>query len=83
MKADIRFNGTSSYIMASYINAIEASGARTVPLIFNGDVEKEVERDPGPIPTGKFHERFILRYLGGSGGSGHAMRASWRFPVRC
>lgn len=36
-KADPRFRGKTSYIMASYINILESAGARTVPLIFDAN----------------------------------------------
>lgn len=38
LKKDPRFAGKSSYIMASYINHLESAGARTVPLIYDGDL---------------------------------------------
>lgn len=38
LKKDPRFAGKTSYIMASYINHLESAGARTVPLIFDGDL---------------------------------------------
>jgi hypothetical protein len=37
-KKDPRFAGKSSYIMASYINILESAGARTVPLIYDADL---------------------------------------------
>lgn len=43
-KKDPRFQGKTSYIMASYINYLESAGARTVPLIFDGDVDKELAK---------------------------------------
>jgi gamma-glutamyl hydrolase len=43
-KADPRFKGKSSYIMASYINFLESAGARTVPLIFDGKAEDELAK---------------------------------------
>ena len=39
LKNDSRFEGKTSYIMASYINHLESAGARTVPLIFDGDLQ--------------------------------------------
>lgn len=39
-KKDPRFKGKSSYIMASYIDILESAGARTVPLIFDGDKQE-------------------------------------------
>ena len=36
-KKDPRFANKTSYIMASYINMLESSGARTVPLIFGSE----------------------------------------------
>ena len=44
LKNDPRFNGKTSYIMASYINHLESAGARTVPLIFDGDLETELAK---------------------------------------
>jgi gamma-glutamyl hydrolase len=35
---DPKFVNKTSYIMASYINILESAGARTVPLIFDGDL---------------------------------------------
>ena len=43
-KKDPRFAGKTSYIMASYINHLESAGARTVPLIFDGDLQTELAK---------------------------------------
>jgi hypothetical protein len=43
-KKDPRFAGKTSYIMASYINHLESAGARTVPLIFDADLEGELAK---------------------------------------
>lgn len=43
-QADPRFKGKTSYIMASYINYLESAGARTVPLLFDGDLETELAK---------------------------------------
>ena len=37
MHNDTRFSGYNSYIMKSYVDWIEAQGARVVPLIVNED----------------------------------------------
>ena len=42
--ADPRFKGKTSYIMASYIHALESAGARAVPLIYDGDLETELAK---------------------------------------
>ena len=44
LKNDSRFEGKTSYIMASYINHLESAGARTVPLIFDGDLKQELAK---------------------------------------
>ena len=44
MKDDKRFNNYSSYIMASYVQFIEASGARVVPLIMSDSAEVTREK---------------------------------------
>ena len=43
-KKDPRFANKTSYIMASYINILESAGARTVPLIFDGDLQTELAK---------------------------------------
>ena len=43
-KKDPKFANKTSYIMASYINILESVGARTVPLIFDGDLETELKK---------------------------------------
>jgi len=43
-KKDPRFANKTSYIMASYINILESAGARTVPLIFDGDLQTELKK---------------------------------------
>jgi len=43
-KKDPRYDNYTSYIMASYIRALESAGARTVPLIFDGDLETELAK---------------------------------------
>lgn len=59
---DPKFQGKSSYIMASYINFLESSGARTVPLIFDGDLETELS---------KIDHLNGVFYCGGSGGESY------------
>jgi len=44
LKKDPRFAGKTSYIMASYINHLESAGARTVPLIYDGDLKTELAK---------------------------------------
>lgn len=43
-KNDPRFAGKSSYIMASYINILESAGARTVPLIYDADLNSQLSK---------------------------------------
>ena len=43
MKDNPKFNGYTSYIMASYINYIESAGGRAVPLIYDADINKAME----------------------------------------
>ena len=43
-RSDPRYENYTSYIMASYIRALESAGARTVPLIFDGDLEAELAK---------------------------------------
>ena len=43
-KKDPRFAGKTSYIMASYINHLESAGARTVPLIYDGNLQNELAK---------------------------------------
>eukprot|EP00347_Sterkiella_histriomuscorum_P001892 403370267 len=43
-KADPAYAGKSSYIMASYIHYLESAGARTVPLIYDGDLDTELAK---------------------------------------
>jgi gamma-glutamyl hydrolase len=41
---DPRFKGKSSYIMTSYIDSLESAGARTVPLIFDGNLQEQLAK---------------------------------------
>ena len=41
---DPMFKGMTSYIMHSYIQALESAGARTVPLIYDGNLEKQLAK---------------------------------------
>lgn len=41
---DPRFKGKSSYIMSAYINSLESAGARTVPLIYNGNKQEQLDK---------------------------------------
>ena len=43
-KSDPLYAGKTSYIMASYINILESAGARTVPLIYDGDLEEQLAK---------------------------------------
>jgi len=43
-KKDPRYQGKTSYIMSSYIDFLKSAGARTVPLIFDGDHETELAK---------------------------------------
>ncbi|TNV86234.1 hypothetical protein FGO68_gene7623 [Halteria grandinella] len=41
---DPRFKGKTSYIMKSYIDHLESAGARTVPLIFDANLEEQLSK---------------------------------------
>eukprot|EP00347_Sterkiella_histriomuscorum_P009680 403340286 len=56
--SDPAYDGKTSYIMASYINYIESGGARTVPLIYDGDLDTELA---------KLDKLNGVLYCGGSG----------------
>ena len=43
-KKDPRFKGYTSYIMTAYIESIEGAGARTVPLIYNGNKTEQLAK---------------------------------------
>ena len=43
-KKDPRFAGKTSYIMTSYIDILESSGARTVPLIYDADLNEQLTK---------------------------------------
>lgn len=43
-KADSKFSGYTSYIMSSYIEYLESAGARTVPLLYNGNKTTELAK---------------------------------------
>lgn len=44
MKADPRFAGTDSYMMAAYVKYMQIAGARVVPLIWNEPEEVTLEK---------------------------------------
>jgi len=41
---DPKYKGKTSYIMSSYIDFLKSAGARTVPLIYDSNVEKELAK---------------------------------------
>ena len=44
MKKDPKFTDKTSHILAPYISALEASGARTVPLLYDNDLTEELKK---------------------------------------
>jgi gamma-glutamyl hydrolase len=44
MKADPRFKGYNSYMMAAYAQFMESAGARVVPIIVNDTIEANLEK---------------------------------------
>jgi gamma-glutamyl hydrolase len=44
MKGDTRFDGYTSYIMHSYVDFVQSSGARVVPLIVTEDQSVTIEK---------------------------------------
>lgn len=58
---DSRYENKTSYIMANYIYYLESAGARTVPLIFDGNLTAELAK------VDKLNGIF---YCGGSASSG-------------
>ncbi|CDW78649.1 peptidase c26 family protein [Stylonychia lemnae] len=43
-KSDHRYKGKTSYIMSSYIDYLKSAGARTVPLIYDGNLDDELAK---------------------------------------
>jgi len=43
-KKDPRFANKTSWIQAAYVNMLESAGARTVPLIFDADLESQLSK---------------------------------------
>ena len=43
-KADPRFANKTSFIQAAYVSMLESAGARTVPLIFDADLESQLSK---------------------------------------
>jgi gamma-glutamyl hydrolase len=71
MKSDSRFNGYGSYIMQAYVDWIEASGARVVPLVRDEDREVTKKKLKGlngvlmPGGDGNYHDygKFVFEQV--------------------
>jgi gamma-glutamyl hydrolase len=71
MQPDLRFAGYNSYIMKSYVDWLEAAGARIVPLVLGEDEEVTLNKLKGmngvlfPGGDGDYHEfgQFIFNAM--------------------